>query len=159
MAVGWPGAGRSCGRRVCRCSLVRVRRAGAAGEGRFQRTTLGQYRLQLIGYRETRRAGAPKHRQRISSVRPGGWSRTHTRVQSKVRSLARAAHRPAAARTPRRMPGSKPLPGGTCPRRRAARCTARGHSRTHGHIRPDARFQQRTSIFLTASFHLRPLSF
>ena len=26
-------------------------------------------------------------------------------------------------------------------------------------LRPDARFQQRTSIFLTASFHLRPLSF
>ena len=26
-------------------------------------------------------------------------------------------------------------------------------------IRPDARFQQRTSIFLTASFHLGPLSF
>ena len=25
---------------------------------------------------ETRRAGAPKHRQRFLSVRPGGWSRT-----------------------------------------------------------------------------------
>ena len=30
---------------------------------------------------------------------------------------------------------------------------------TTGQFRPDARFQQRTSIFLTASFHLRPLSF
>jgi hypothetical protein len=26
--------------------------------------------------RETRRAGAPRHRQRFLSVRPGGWSRT-----------------------------------------------------------------------------------
>ena len=30
----------------------------------------------VIVIRKTRRAGAPKHRQRFLSVRPGGWSRT-----------------------------------------------------------------------------------
>ena len=45
-----------------------------AGEGSSGTTTIREHYLQ--GTRKSCQAGAPKHRQRFSSVRPGGWSRT-----------------------------------------------------------------------------------